>query len=89
MRAGFTPTCPVGGARTVVPRIDGVTNPDATSSLPAAWNPADHEQGLYRGWVEAGYFTADADSDKPPFSIVIPPPNVNGSLHMGTPTNTS
>jgi valyl-tRNA synthetase len=38
---------------------------------------------LYASWVDAGYFTADATSDKPPFSIVIPPPNVNGSLHMG------
>ncbi|GAA3040198.1 valine--tRNA ligase [Gordonia defluvii] len=60
-----------------------MTTPDATSSLPAAWNPADHEEALYQGWVDAGYFTADASSDKPPFSIVIPPPNVNGSLHMG------
>nr|WP_249361857.1 valine--tRNA ligase [Gordonia araii] len=67
----------------VILRIDTVTTPDATSSLPAAWNPADHEQELYQGWVDAGYFTADASSDKPPFSIVIPPPNVNGSLHMG------
>jgi len=60
-----------------------VTTPNATSALPAAWIPADHEEGLYQGWVDAGYFTADASSDKPPFSIVIPPPNVNGSLHMG------
>ena len=38
---------------------------------------------MYRGWVEAGYFTADPTSDKPPYSIVLPPPNVTGSLHMG------
>ena len=38
---------------------------------------------MYQGWVDAGYFTADAGSTKPPYSIVLPPPNVTGSLHMG------
>jgi valyl-tRNA synthetase len=38
---------------------------------------------LYERWVVAGYFTADASSDKPGYSIVLPPPNVTGSLHMG------
>ena len=38
---------------------------------------------MYDRWVEAGYFTADNTSEKPPFCIVIPPPNVTGSLHMG------
>ena len=38
---------------------------------------------MYDGWVSAGYFTADAESDKPGYSIVLPPPNVTGSLHMG------
>ena len=38
---------------------------------------------MYQGWVDAGYFTADAGSAKPPYSIVLPPPNVTGSLHMG------
>jgi valyl-tRNA synthetase len=38
---------------------------------------------MYQGWVDAGYFTADPTSDKPPYSIVLPPPNVTGSLHMG------
>src|SRR5690606_37515592 len=37
----------------------------------------------YQRWVSAGYFEADAASDKPPISIVLPPPNVTGSLHMG------
>ncbi|GAA1218428.1 valine--tRNA ligase [Prauserella alba] len=53
------------------------------TDLPTAWNPADEEAALYQRWVDAGYFTADASSDKPPFSIVLPPPNVTGSLHMG------
>ena len=38
---------------------------------------------MYDRWVDAGYFTADNTSDKPPFCIVIPPPNVTGSLHIG------
>ena len=38
---------------------------------------------MYQRWVDAGYFTADATSDKPAYCIVIPPPNVTGSLHIG------
>ncbi|MBC2681088.1 valine--tRNA ligase [Corynebacterium sp. 4HC-13] len=56
---------------------------DRSSRLPAAWNPADVELDLYEGWVNSGYFKADASSSKPPFSIVLPPPNVTGQLHMG------
>ncbi|MGW5052243.1 valine--tRNA ligase [Actinokineospora sp. NPDC004072] len=54
-----------------------------TTDLPQAWEPAAVEAELYQGWVAAGYFTADPGSGKPPFSIVLPPPNVTGSLHMG------
>ncbi|HEX2771270.1 MAG TPA: valine--tRNA ligase, partial [Micromonosporaceae bacterium] len=52
-------------------------------TLPAQYQPGAVEQRRYEGWVAAGYFRASAESDKPPFSIVIPPPNVTGSLHMG------
>jgi valyl-tRNA synthetase len=52
-------------------------------SLPKSWDPAAVESELYQGWVDAGYFQADASSEKPPYSIVLPPPNVTGSLHMG------
>ena len=38
---------------------------------------------MYQRWVEAGYFTAEGKGEKPPFTIVIPPPNVTGSLHIG------
>lgn len=38
---------------------------------------------MYERWVAAGYFAADVHSDKPPYSIVLPPPNVTGVLHMG------
>ncbi|WP_304107880.1 valine--tRNA ligase [Mycolicibacterium bacteremicum] len=52
-------------------------------ALPKSWEPGAVESDLYQGWVDAGYFTADPSSDKPPYSIVLPPPNVTGSLHMG------
>ena len=52
-------------------------------SLPPQWHPAEVEVALYQRWVDAGYFAADATSDRPPFCIVIPPPNVTGDLHMG------
>ncbi|MFJ6796665.1 valine--tRNA ligase [Streptomyces sp. NPDC091268] len=54
-----------------------------TSELPTQYAPAEVEGKLYERWVERGYFTADAASEKPPYTIVIPPPNVTGSLHLG------
>ncbi len=51
--------------------------------LASSFSPADIEADLYEKWVAAGYFKADATSEKPPFTIVIPPPNVTGSLHIG------
>ena len=51
--------------------------------LAASFTPADIEGVLYQKWIDAGYFKADAKSEKPPFTIVIPPPNVTGSLHIG------
>lgn len=56
---------------------------NAASSLPTSWDPGAVEADLYQGWVDAGYFTADPASGKPGYSIVLPPPNVTGSLHMG------
>ncbi len=57
--------------------------PNRADNLPKSWNPSEVEADLYQGWVDAGYFTADAGSDKPAYSIVLPPPNVTGQLHMG------
>jgi valyl-tRNA synthetase len=51
--------------------------------LAAAFTPGDIEGPLYKKWIDAGYFTADAKSSKEPFTIVIPPPNVTGNLHIG------
>ena len=57
--------------------------PFPTTDLPAQFSPAEVEGPLYVQWVERGYFEADPGSDKPPYAIVIPPPNVTGSLHLG------
>jgi valyl-tRNA synthetase len=53
------------------------------NELAATFSPAEIEAPLYKKWQSAGYFKADANSKKPPFTIVIPPPNVTGSLHIG------
>jgi valyl-tRNA synthetase len=57
----------------------------ADIDLPSRYAPVDVEGELYERWISAGLFTADPDrhSARPHFSVVIPPPNVTGSLHMG------
>jgi valyl-tRNA synthetase len=62
---------------------DVTETPTARAELPSQYVPGDVEAPLYERWVEQGYFTAHPESDKPPFSIVIPPPNVTGNLHLG------
>lgn len=47
------------------------------------YDPSEFEDRLYNTWVEKGYFHAEVNPDKKPFTIVIPPPNVTGQLHMG------
>ncbi|MFI7586994.1 valine--tRNA ligase [Spongisporangium articulatum] len=59
------------------------TRPRPTTDLPAQYAPAAVEGPLYESWVERGYFRAHPESGKPPYCIVIPPPNVTGSLHLG------
>ncbi len=51
--------------------------------LPKTYEPQSTEKKLYRHWEESGFFNAEIDPDKKPFTIVIPPPNVTGQLHMG------
>jgi valyl-tRNA synthetase len=53
------------------------------AELSPQYTPAEVEGRRYRIWEERGLFAADASSPAPPFSIVIPPPNVTGSLHIG------
>jgi valyl-tRNA synthetase len=52
-------------------------------ALPKSWDPGAVESTIYQRWLDAGYFIADPNSTKPGFSMVLPPPNVTGDLHMG------
>ena len=56
---------------------------NAPQNLDKTFDPHAIEPRLYRGWEEAGSFAADPTSNAQPFTIMIPPPNVTGSLHMG------
>ena len=53
------------------------------STLEGKYNPKDFEQKIYNDWEEKGYFKPSMDKAKPSYSIVMPPPNVTGKLHMG------
>ena len=51
--------------------------------LPKVYSPSEFEDRIYKNWSEKGYFTPDVNNPAPHFSVVIPPPNVTGQLHMG------
>ena len=51
--------------------------------LPKVYDPKQVEKKIYDMWMQGGYFKGNPDPDKKPFSIVMPPPNVTGQLHMG------
>ena len=53
------------------------------NELPKTYSPGDFEDKIYANWCEKGYFTPTIDHNKPSFTIVIPPPNITGQLHMG------
>jgi len=53
------------------------------TDIPKTYEPKDVEQKWYSFWMEKGYFHAVDVSDKPPYTIVIPPPNITGPLHIG------
>jgi valyl-tRNA synthetase len=53
------------------------------AEMPPQYDPTEVEPRWTRTWIERGYFHAQVPSDKPPFCIVIPPPNVTGRLHVG------
>ena len=57
--------------------------PTKIDDLPTVYDPKETEAEIYKFWENGNYFKADAKSDKPPYSMVIPPPNVTGVLHMG------
>jgi valyl-tRNA synthetase len=58
-------------------------NMNSYNELPKTYSPSEFEDRIYENWCEKGYFTPDPSNENPSFSIVIPPPNVTGQLHMG------
>ncbi len=55
----------------------------ARKELEKMYNPREFEDRIYHTWEEKGYFTPEIDETKTPYTIVIPPPNITGQLHMG------
>ncbi len=51
--------------------------------LPKTYAPGEFEERIYKNWCKKGYFTPKIDKKKKPYTIVIPPPNITGQLHMG------
>ncbi|WP_339274292.1 valine--tRNA ligase [Paenibacillus sp. FSL W8-0426] len=58
-------------------------NKSAATEMPTTYDPKAAEQKWYQTWIERGYFQAGQRKDAEPFTIVIPPPNVTGMLHIG------
>ena len=50
--------------------------------LSTTYDPKQTEEKLYQKWIDKGYFHAEVDKKKKPFTIVIPPPNITGQLHL-------
>ncbi len=53
------------------------------NNIPSKYNPKEFEEKIYNIWMEEGCFRAEVNKDKKPFTIVMPPPNITGQLHMG------
>jgi valyl-tRNA synthetase len=51
-------------------------------TMPTKYDPQSIEQGRYKWWLDGKYFEAQDDDSKQPYTIVIPPPNVTGKLHL-------
>lgn len=63
--------------------IGGIIMEDNLQSMPTKYDPQTIEKGRYEWWLEGKYFEAAPDETKEPYTIVIPPPNVTGKLHLG------
>src|SRR5712692_4184607 len=75
---------PADGARLAPhPRDAGAAMNQPEAPIPDRYEPSDVEKRWYPLWEERGYFVADPAKPGKPFSIVMPPPNVTGSLHLG------
>ena len=60
-----------------------MTSATSRTDMPRAYEPGAVEQRIYKFWNDSGYFTPEIDRSKTPFTIIMPPPNVTGELHMG------
>src|SRR3990170_8585025 len=59
------------------------TQASRRSDMPKAYDPSSVEERIYRMWEESGHFTPQADPERQPFTIIMPPPNLTGELHLG------
>ncbi|KAF9598518.1 hypothetical protein IFM89_028050 [Coptis chinensis] len=70
-----------------IPEDDPVTccgeKKQVSSHMAKQYNPGPVEKSWYQWWENSGFFVADANSSKPPFVVILPPPNVTGALHIG------
>ena len=66
-----------------VPIIRKIQEENMSKELAKTYDPKGIEDRLYKKWMDNGYFHAKVNPDKKPFTIVMPPPNVTGQLHMG------
>ena len=60
-----------------------MTQTTSLSEIPRAYEPQSVEKRIYDFWSDGGYFAPEIDRDKTPFTVIMPPPNVTGELHMG------
>ena len=77
-----------GMKKIIFPNIDRILDillreEKCMSKLEGTYNPKEFEEEIYNEWEEKGYFKASMDSEKEPYCIMMPPPNVTGKLHMG------
>jgi valyl-tRNA synthetase len=56
---------------------------EENKNISTTYNPKEFEDRIYKNWEEKGYFTPEVDKNKKPFTIVMPPPNITGQLHLG------
>ena len=59
------------------------TETQPTTQMPPAWEPARFEEARYQWWEDRGYFQPRIDPEREPFTVIMPPPNVTGQLHLG------
>ena len=64
-------------------RNGGITMDDQLQSMPTKYDPQAIEKGRYEWWLKGKFFEAAGEGEKEPYTIVIPPPNVTGKLHLG------